>query len=121
VINTDPQVARIGLGEAEGWQKGVRAKSMTLPLSSLATAVVGGHTEGLIKLVAEAGTERLVVHIAPHADELINAAAMALKGGLTLVDLQNMLFAAPTISAAFRLTARSFFRARSEELPCCGD
>ncbi len=123
VINTEPQVARVGLGEAEAWEVGFKAKSIVLPLSALPAAIVDGKAEGMVKLVAEGGSELLLgAHIvAAHADELINAAALALRGRLTLLDLQDMLFASPTMSAAFRPAARAFFRPGGEVVPCCGD
>ena len=123
VINTDPRVARVGLGEAEAWEVGFKAKSIALPLSSFPAAIAEGNAQGMVKLVAEGGTELLLgAHIvAPHADELINAAALALRGRLTLLDLQEMLFASPTLSAAFRPTARAFFRPGGDVVPCCGD
>jgi hypothetical protein len=65
VINTDPQVARVGLGEAEAWEVGFKAKSIALPLSSFPAAIAEGNAKGMVKLVA-GGTELLLgAHIVP--------------------------------------------------------
>ncbi len=64
VIFTDPQIAVVGLTEAEAVEQGLAVKSTVLPLEAVPRAQVNHDTAGLIKLVIEAGSERLLgVHV----------------------------------------------------------
>ena len=60
VVFTDPQVATVGLAEAESRRKGIETDSRTLTLDNVPRALVNFDTRGFIKIVAEAGTGRLL-------------------------------------------------------------
>src|SRR5690606_1847645 len=60
VIFTDPQVATVGISEEEARLRGVETDSRTLSLEHVPRALVNFETRGAIKLVAEAGTGRLL-------------------------------------------------------------
>ncbi|MGH2524918.1 MAG: dihydrolipoyl dehydrogenase family protein, partial [Anaerolineales bacterium] len=84
VIFTDPQVATVGLTEAEALQQGYEVKVAQLPLAYVPRALAARDTRGLIKLVADKKSDRLLgAHIlAAEAGEVIQTAALAMRFGL---------------------------------------
>src|SRR5262249_9384032 len=60
IVFTDPQVASVGLTEAEASRTGLRVKSSVLPLEYVPRALAARDTRGLVKLVAEAGSGKLL-------------------------------------------------------------
>src|SRR3546814_794436 len=72
VVFTEPQVATVGLSEAEAHLKGIETDSRTLSLDNVPRALVNFDTHGFIKLVAEAGSGRLigVQAVTPEAGEI---------------------------------------------------
>ena len=83
---------------------------------------MGDLARGLVKMVAEAGTGRILgVHLfMPQAAEIIHEAALAVRLGLTVRDLVETIHVYPTLSEALRLVAQSFTRDISR-LSCCAE
>ena len=81
VIYTSPEVASVGLTEKEAKENGLDIAVSSFPFQANSRAVVMGETEGLVKIIAEKKTERLLgFHImGPSASELISIGTMALK------------------------------------------
>ena len=77
-------------------------------------------TRGFIKLVAEAGSGRLlgVQAVAPEAGELIQSAALALRARMTVHDLADQLFPYLTMVEGLKLCAQTFTR-DVKQLSCC--
>ena len=101
-IFTLPSLAQVGLTEAEAGRRGLRVTVSRTPFEYNAAADVRGETEGLVKVVAEEGSGRLLgVHIlGPEAEDLIHIAAVAMRGGLTRQDLAAMHYVFPTLGGA---------------------
>jgi mercuric reductase len=120
VVFTDPQVATVGLSEAEARQKGVETDSRTLTLDNVPRALVNFDTRGFIKLVAEAGSGRLlgVQAVAPEAGELIQSAALAIRSRMTVQDLADQLFPYLTMVEGLKLAAQTFTK-DVKQLSCC--
>ncbi|MGE3957407.1 MAG: mercury(II) reductase [Vicinamibacterales bacterium] len=120
VVFTDPQVATVGLSEAEAHNRNIETDSRTLPLDALPRALVNFDTRGFIKLVAEAGTGRLlgVQIVAPEAGEVIQAAALAIRAKMTVHDLADQLFPYLTMVEGLKLAAQTFTKDLSR-LSCC--
>ena len=120
VLFTDPQVATVGLTEAEALAQGFRVRTSLLPLSYVPRALVARDTRGLIKLVAERETGRLLgAHVlAAEGGEVIQTATMALRAGMTVQDLTDTLFPYLTQVEGLKLAALSFDR-DVERLSCC--
>ena len=120
VVFTDPQVATVGLSEAEAHQSGIEADSRTLTLDNVPRALVNFDTRGFIKLVAEAGTGRLlgVQAVAAEAGEFIQTAAIAIRAGMTVHDLADQLFPYLTMGEALKLAAQTFTK-DVKQLSCC--
>ena len=120
VVFTDPQVATVGCTEAEAKQAGIEAESRTLTLDNVPRALVNFDTRGFIKLVAEVGTGRIlgVQAVAAEAGELIQAAALAIRGGMTVQDLADQLFPYLTMVEGLKLAAQTFSKDVTQ-LSCC--
>jgi dihydrolipoamide dehydrogenase len=74
-----PEIASIGLTEAQCVERGLPVKIGKVPFQAIAKAVIGGEYEGFAKIIAHAGTGDLLgVHIiGPHATDLIAEASLA--------------------------------------------
>ncbi len=120
VLFTDPQAATVGLTEAQARGQGLDVRTSTLPLSHVPRALAARDTRGLIKLVAEAGTGRLLgAHIlAAEGGEAVQTAALALRAGMTVQDLAAALFPYLTQVEGLKLAALAFDR-EVERLSCC--
>jgi dihydrolipoamide dehydrogenase len=96
---TDPEVASVGLGEAEARSRGLEVTTGLFPYAASGRAVVMGRESGLTKVVAELGSGRLLgLHlIGPHAGELVGQGVLALETGATLEDLAALVRSHPTL------------------------
>ena len=120
VVFTDPQVATVGLSEAEAHLKGIETDSRTLTLDNVPRALANFDTRGFIKLVAEAGSLRLlgVQAVAPEAGELIQTAVLAIRNRMTVHDLADLLFPYLTMVEGLKLCAQTFTK-DVKQLSCC--
>ena len=120
VVFTDPQIATVGLSEAEAHLKGIETDSRLLTLDNVPRALVNFDTRGFIKLVAAADTGRLlgVQAVAAEAGELIQAAALAIHHRMTVADLSSQLFAYLTMVEGLKLCAQTFTK-DVKQLSCC--
>jgi len=116
VTFTDPEVAQIGLTEAEAADQGGRVAE--LPFTHLDRAVAAGRTEGYVKLIAGprkglgwTGGGRLLGAsiVGPTAGELIHEAALAMSTGMFTGRLAQTTHAYPSWSMAIQLAAAQFF------------
>lgn len=101
-IFTIPAVGQVGLTEVEALNRGIKAKTTKLPYEYNPAAGVRNETEGMVKVVYEEGTERILgVHvIGAHAEDTIQIAAMAMKGGLNKSEVGAMHYVFPTFGGA---------------------
>jgi mercury(II) reductase len=120
VVFTDPQVASVGLTEAEARQREIEVRTTVLPLEHVPRAVAARDTRGLIKLVAETDTGRLLgAHIlAPEGADSIQTAVLAVKHGLTYTDLAETVFPYLTTVEGLKLAAQTFDK-DVRMLSCC--
>lgn len=124
VIFTDPQVARVGLTEAEAIAAGHEVRIANLPLAHVPRALAARDTRGLIKLVADKDSDRLLgAHVlAAEGGEIIQTAALAVKFGIahgfTVTELRQMLFPYLVQTEGLKLAAQTFDKDLSQ-LSCC--
>ena len=120
VVFTDPQVATVGLTEAEAHAQGTQTDSRTMSLENVPRALANFDTRGFIKLVASAGSGRLlgVQVVAPEAGELIQSAALALRARMTVQELADQLFPYLTMVEGLKLCAQTFSK-DVRQLSCC--
>jgi mercury(II) reductase len=120
VVFTDPQVASVGLTEAIARAVGRDVRISVLPLTYLPRALAARDTRGLIKLVADGKTRRLLgAHIlAPEGGDSIQTAALAIRQGLTIDDLAETIFPYLTTVEGLKLAAQAFDKDVAK-LSCC--
>lgn len=99
-IFTTPEVADVGLTEAQAREQGIEIRSESVLFRSLGKAQVIGEIAGHAKIVLEKGSSRILgIHIiGPHATELIAEATLAVRTGHTIADLSETIHAHPTLS-----------------------
>jgi len=120
VIFTAPQVATVGVDEEQARARGVDTESRVLGLENVPRALANFETRGFVKLVAEAGSHRLLGAqiLAAEAGEMIQAAALAVHHGMTVEALGDLLFPYLVHVEALKLCAQTFTR-DVEQLSCC--
>jgi mercuric reductase len=120
VVFTDPQVANVGLTETAALDQGLRVKTSTLDLRYVPRALAARDTRGLIKLVAEVPSGKLLgAHIvAPEGADSIQTAAFAIKAGLTVDELAETIFPFLTTVEGLKLAAQTFAKDVAM-LSCC--
>jgi len=120
VVFTDPQVAGAGLTEAQAVAAGHEVKTSVLTLDNVPRALAARDTRGLIKLVADARTDRLLggVIMAPEGSDSIQTLALALKFGMTTKALADTIFPYLTTVEGLKLAAQTFDRDVAK-LSCC--
>jgi mercuric reductase len=120
VVFTDPQVASVGLTEAAARRRDLQVRTSLLPLEYVPRALAARDTRGLIKLVAEASSGKLLgAHIlAPEGADSIQTAALAIKCGLTVEQLAETIFPYLTTVEGLKLAAQSFAKDVAK-LSCC--
>ena len=120
VVFTDPQVASVGLTEADAKAAGYQARTSILTLDHIPRALAARDTRGLIKLVADGKSNRLLgAHIlAPEGADSIQTAAVAIKMGMTYQQLADMIFPYLTTVEGLKLAAQTFDM-DVKNLSCC--
>jgi len=120
VTFTDPQVASAGLTEAQARQRGLEVKTAVLPIEHVARAQVARDLRGLVKLVADRKTDRLVGAsiLGAEAGEAIQTAVLAIREGYTVQRLGQLVFPYLTLVEGLKLAAQAFERDPAR-LSCC--
>lgn len=120
VLFTDPQVATVGLTESDAERHGITPVSRRIDLKHVPRALTNFDSHGFIKLVAEAGTGRLIGAriVAHNAGEIIQTAALAISNRMTIKCLANELFPYLTMAEGIKLCAQAFSKDVTS-LSCC--
>lgn len=107
VVYTHPEIASVGKTEEELRDVGVAYGKGVFPFGANGRAHALGHTEGRVKILAHAGTGRVLgVHIiGPRAGDLIAEAATAMAFDASAEDLARCCHAHPTLAEALREAA----------------
>ncbi len=121
-IFTSPQVATVGVTEKEAHEQGYECICRTIPMSKVPKAVAIRDTRGLVKMVADSTTGRIMgVHIlAENAADIIHEGVLAVKYKLTIDDIIDTVHVFPTITESIKLAATSF-RKNIDQLSCCAE
>ncbi|MEU4293186.1 FAD-dependent oxidoreductase [Kribbella sp. NPDC026596] len=120
VTFTSPATAAVGMTDAQAVAAGIDCECRALPLEHVPRALVERDTRGLIKLVAERGTGRLLgIHVlADGAGDVITAATYAITTGMTVGQLATTWHPYLTMAEALKLAAQTFTRDVAK-LSCC--
>ena len=120
VVFSDPQVASVGLSEAQAKASGIKVKTSVVALDHVPRFIASRETTGVIKLVADAETDHLLgaCVFAPEAGDMIQTVVMSLKAELTSRELGETIFPYLTAVEGLKLAAQSFDK-DVEKLSCC--
>lgn len=107
VIYTAPEVAGVGLTEEQCKEQGLQYKVGTSPFQANGRALAADLTEGFVKILADAKTDRVLgVHIiAANASELIASSGVLMEFGGSAEDLARTVHAHPTMSEVVKEAA----------------
>ena len=107
VVYTYPEVASVGRTEEDLREAGVEYKVGKFPFTANGRAKVNHQTEGFVKVLADAGNDRVLgVHIiGPEAGNLIAEAAVAMEFGASSEDIARTCHAHPTVTEAVKEAA----------------
>ena len=101
IVYTNPEVAGVGLTEAQAQQQGIEYDCLRLPMAYSGRFVAeneGG--EGICKIIVDKATERVLgVHMLGNpCSEIISTACIAIEQGMTAEQLERVVFAHPTVA-----------------------
>jgi len=119
-VFSDPELAGVGLTEADQMQRMGTCNCRTVSFESVPRAILMNRTEGLINMTVHPSTEEIMgVHIlAPQAGELIAEAMVLVQNKNTVDDVINSLPMFPTLAESLKIVALSFKKDISG-LSCC--
>ena len=108
-IFCDPEIATVGLTEAQAASRGHRVKTGQFPFAASGRALSMNMTDGFMKVVADAESDAVLgVHmIGPTVSELIAEAALAIEMGATSEDLALTVHTHPTLPEALMEAAEA--------------
>jgi NAD(P)H dehydrogenase (quinone) len=99
-IFTDPEIADVGLAEADAFAEGRKIRVTKVPFSVSAKALINNDSRGFVKIVSDPATGVVLGGsiVGRHAAELISVLALAITAGLTVTDLVESLFVHPALA-----------------------
>ena len=111
---TDPEIAHVGLYEAEAKLRGIAVTTYTQDLAEVDRAVLDGETDGFVKVHVRQGSDRIVgaTVVASHAGEIISELTTAIAAGIGLGSLGDVIHPYPTQTDAIRRAAGLYTRTR---------
>jgi len=110
VTYTDPEVAHVGVSEADVAKSHERLQTITIQLSDVDRAVVDDETDGFVRVHHEKGRLRGCTIVAPHAGEMIGEVAYAMTHDGSLSALSSTIHPYPTYVEALRKAGDAYRR-----------
>lgn len=100
-VFTEPEFASVGLTQEEAVARGIKVKAGVFPLQASGRALTMEATDGLVKVLADESGKVIGAHVvAPGASDMIPVLTMAVARGLTLKELDGIIYIHPTLSEA---------------------
>jgi dihydrolipoamide dehydrogenase len=101
-IFTEPEIADVGLAEADAFAEGRKVRVTKVPFSYSAKALINDDPRGFVKIISDPATGVVLGGsiVGRHAAELISVIALAVTLGLTVTDIHESLLVHPTLSEA---------------------
>lgn len=114
---TSPEIAHVGLSEADAKQQGAAIDTYTQSFEHVDRAILDGETEGLVKVHTAKGTDRILgaTIVAAHAGDMIGELTMAMKYGLGLGKIASVIHPYPTQAEAIRKVGDQFNKTKLTE------
>jgi len=101
-IFTEPEIADVGLAEADAFAQGRKLRVTKVPFSASAKALINNETKGFVKILSDPATGVVLGGsiVGRHAAELISVLALAVTNGLRVTDIVESLLVHPSLSEA---------------------
>jgi dihydrolipoamide dehydrogenase len=101
-IFTDPEIADVGLAEADAFSEGRKVRVTKVPFATTAKALINGDPRGFVKIVSDPYTGVVLGGsiVGQHAAELISVIALAVTAGLKVSDIAESLLVHPALAEA---------------------
>ena len=101
-IFTDPEIADVGLAEADAFAEGRKVRVTKVPFSASAKALINNDPRGFVKIVSDPATGVVLGGsiVGRHAAELISVIAVAVTAGLKVIDLAECILVHPALAEA---------------------
>ncbi len=99
-IFTEPEIADVGLAEADAFAEGRKVRVTKVPFSVSAKALINNDTRGFVKIISDPATGVVLGGsiVGRHAAELISVVALAVNASLTVNDIANSLMVHPALA-----------------------
>jgi len=101
-IFTEPEIADVGLAEAEAFAMGRKIRVTKVPFSTTPKALINGDPRGFVKIISDPATGEVLGGsiVGRHAAELISVIALAVTANLRVTDIMESLLVHPALSEA---------------------
>jgi dihydrolipoamide dehydrogenase len=101
-IFTDPEIADVGLAEADAFAIGRKIRVTKVPFSASAKALINDDPRGFVKILSDPATGVVLGGsiVGQHAAELISVLALAVTAGLRVTDIVESLLVHPALAEA---------------------
>jgi len=101
-IFTEPEIADVGIAEAEAFSSGRKIRVTKVPFSATAKAMINADTQGFVKIISDPATGVVLGGsiVGRQAAELISVLAVAVTAGLGVGDLAESILVHPALSEA---------------------
>ncbi len=101
-IFTEPEIADVGLAEADAFAEGRKIRVTKVPFAATAKALINDDARGFVKIVSDPATGVVLGGsiVGQHAAELISVIALAVTAGLRVQDIVESMLVHPTLSEA---------------------
>ena len=112
VTYTDPEIARVGLSEADALERGIAVEVVRFDLAESDRALADGTAKGWVKVLTKPGKDRIlgVSIVGPHAGELLAEFVLAMTHGLGLKKIMATIHVYPTLAEANKFAASAWRR-----------
>lgn len=100
VVFMDPQLGRVGLSESEARERGLEIRVAKMPMEWIARALEVGESRGLMKVVVDASTDRILgcAVLGMEGGEIAALLQIAMMGNVRAAELREAVFAHPTLA-----------------------
>lgn len=101
-IFTEPEIADVGLAEADAFALGRKIRVTKVPFSSTAKALINNDSRGFVKIISDPATGEVLGGsiVGRHAAELISVIALAVTANLKVTDIEESLLVHPALAEA---------------------
>ncbi|PSB25020.1 mercuric reductase [Stenomitos frigidus] len=112
VTYTDPEIAHVGLYEAEAQAKGLDTETIHIPFSDVDRALTDGETDGFAKILLRRGSDQILgaTIVARHAGEFISEVTLAMVTKKGLKAIAQVIHPYPTQAEAIKKAADAYYR-----------